>query len=120
MTEWLEIKPEEGQEEGTMILIQMPQMQQDDDDEPFRVSRDNDKVKKSISMGQAKQAIQSVTPFFQAVRDSLHELNNPKEIELEFNIGINVDATNSIVSLLVGKASSEASFGVRVKWENDA
>lgn len=118
MAEWLEIKPDEEQEDGMTVLLQMPQLQENDEDEPFRVARNRNKKNKSTSMARAKQALQATAPLFKTVRESLNNLNNPKEIEMQFNIGLGWSSENSVAAFVVGQASSEAAFSVRVLWDN--
>jgi hypothetical protein len=62
-----------------------------------------------------RDAVDRVRPAAAAVLDSLKELNSPRQVELEFGIGV----TGSMDAFI---ASSEAnvSFKVTLTWENPA
>lgn len=118
MTEWLEIEPAEGQDEGTTVFIQMPKVQTQDEDEPFRVSRSGKSETKKTSLDKVRDAVQGTIPLFRTIRESFTNMNNPKSIEMEFSLGLTLDSSNSVAAFVVGKASAEAAFSVKVAWEN--
>ena len=60
-----------------------------------------------------RQAIDHVRPAADAVFESLHELNNPKQIELEFGIGI-----SGSLDAFIASTKAEVSFKVKLTWEN--
>ncbi len=54
-------------------------------------------------------------PAAAAVFDSLRELNNPKQIELEFGIGI-----SGSFGAFIASTKADVSFKVKLTWENQS
>lgn len=61
-----------------------------------------------------RKAIDRVRPAADAVFDSLRELNSPKQIELEFGIGI-----SGSFDAFIASSEANLSFKVKLTWEND-
>lgn len=60
-----------------------------------------------------RKAIDRVRPAADAVFASLHEINNPKQIELEFGIGISGE-----LDAFIASTKAEVSFKVKLTWDN--
>jgi hypothetical protein len=60
-----------------------------------------------------RQAIDRVRPAAAAVFDSLRELNSPKQIALEFGIGI-----SGSFGAFIASTEANVSFKVKLTWEN--
>jgi hypothetical protein len=60
-----------------------------------------------------QQALDGLKPAVQRVFASLKDLNNPKSIELEVGIGF-----SGKVGVFLASADTEATFKVKLLWEN--
>jgi len=61
-----------------------------------------------------RQAIDRVRPAAAAVFDSLRELDSPKQIELEFGIGV-----SGSFGAFIASTEADVSFKVKLTWENE-
>jgi hypothetical protein len=61
-----------------------------------------------------RQAVDRVRPAAAAVFDALRELNSPKQIELEFGIGV-----SGSLGAFIASTEADVSFKVKLTWENE-
>lgn len=61
------------------------------------------------------QAIDRLRPAAAAVFESLRKLNSPKQIELEFGIGV-----SGSLGAFIASSEAEVNFKVKLLWENPA